>query len=222
MTSLDLALIGNGAIGCLVNAQAEIVWGCFPRFDGDPVFCALLQERTGEEGFGFFDVELVGHARHEQQYLVNTPILVTRMYDHAGGCIEVRDFSPRFRQYGRMFCPMMLVRQIRKVAGNPRVRVRLRPAHDYGRYQSGTTSGSNHVRYVSPSLVLRLTTDASITALLEETAFFLDDTVTLLLGPDETVQGLSGRSVAIFSRRPPRIGWRGCAISAFPSNGRTR
>src|SRR5207253_2355385 len=38
-------------------------------------------------------------------------------------------------------------------------------------------------------LVLRLTTDASITALTEENPFYLEDTVTMLLGPDETVQG---------------------------------
>jgi len=189
VTSLDLALIGNGTIGCLLNPRAEIVWGCFPRFDGDPVFCSLLQERTGDEGFGFFAVDLVDHARDEQEYLVNTPILVTRMYDRGGGCVEIRDFSPRFRQHGRMFCPMMLVRHIRRIAGNPRLRVRLRPARDYGRDPSGTTSGSNHIRYLNTDLVLRLTTDASITALLEETPFFLDDTVTLILGPDETMQG---------------------------------
>jgi GH15 family glucan-1,4-alpha-glucosidase len=189
VTSLDLGLIGNGTIASLVNGRGEIVWGCFPRFDSDPVFCSLLQERTDDEGFGFFGVDLVDHARAEQEYLVNTPILVTRLYDGTGGCIEIRDFSPRFRQYGRMFCPMMLVRQIRRVAGNPRLRVRVRPARDYGRDASGTTSGSNHIRYLSGGLVLRLTTDASITALLEETPFFLDDTVTLILGPDETMQG---------------------------------
>ena len=189
MTSLDLGLIGNGTIACLVDVRGEIVWGCFPRFDSDPVFCSLLRERTGNEGFGFFGVDLVDHAREEQEYLVNTPILVTRLYDGSGGCIEIRDFAPRFPQYGRMFCPMMLVRQIRRIAGNPRLRVRLRPARDYGRDASGTTSGSNHIRYLSGGLVLRLTTDASITALLEETPFFLDDTVTLILGPDETMQG---------------------------------
>ncbi len=189
MTSLDLALIGNGTIGCLVDPRAAIVWGCFPRFDGDPAFCSLLHDSTGEQDFGVFAVDLIDHARDEQQYLLNTPILVTRVYDHNGGGIEIRDFSPRFRQYGRLFCPMMLVRQIRRITGTPRVRVRLRPAYDYGRHPSGTTSGSNHIRYLSPDLVMRLTTDAPITALLEETPFFLDDTVTLILGPDETVQG---------------------------------
>ena len=189
MTSLDLALIGNGTIGCLVDPRGEIVWGCFPRFDGDPAFCSLLQERTSEEDFGFFAVELVDQARAEQEYLANTPILITRLYDRGGGCIEVTDFAPRFYQYGRLFCPMMLVRQMKRIAGNPRLRLRLRPAHEYGRHRAGNTCGSNHIRYLGTDLVLRLTTNASITALVEETPFFLDDAVTLLLGPDETVAG---------------------------------
>ena len=189
MTSLDLALIGNGTIGALVDPLGEVVWACFPRFDGDPAFCSLLRERTREGDFGFLAVELVDFAKDEQAYLVNTPILVTRLHDRHGGCIEITDFAPRFRQYGRMFCPMMLARQIKRIAGNPRLRLRVRPAHDYGRQRAGITCGSNHIRYVGADLVLRLTTDASITAIVEENPFFLEDAVTLLLGPDETVQG---------------------------------
>ena len=189
MTSLELGLIGNGTIGCLVNARAEIVWGCFPRFDGDPAFCSLLREREQEHDFGFFSIDLIDHVRDEQTYLANTPILVTRLFDRDGACIEITDFSPRFRQFGRVFCPMMVVRQIRRVAGNPRVRICLRPAHGYGRHRSETTSGSNHIRYVGTDVVLRLTTDAPVTALLEEWPFLLDDSITLILGADETVQG---------------------------------
>jgi GH15 family glucan-1,4-alpha-glucosidase len=189
--SLDLALIGNGTIGCLVNPQGEIVWGCFPRLDGDPVFCSLLRA-PGDPDFGFLAIDLVDLERIEQEYLVNTPILVTRLYDRTGGCVEVIDFAPRFRQFGRMFCPMTLVRQIRRISGSPRIRLRIRPATDYGRTRAETTSGSNHVRYVGKDLVLRLTTDAAITSLQEETPFFLDQSVTLLLGPDETVHGVVG------------------------------
>lgn len=192
MTSLDLALIGNGQVGALISAPGEIVWACFPRFDGDPVFCSLLKERTQDDDAGFWVVELVDAVRNEQAYLTNTPIIVTRLYDRAGGCIEITDFAPRSRQFGRMFCPMMLVRQVRRVAGNPRIRIRMRPAHHYGRERAATTAGSNHLRYAGGDLVLRLTTDASITAVVEESPFYLDDSVTLILGPDETLQGAAG------------------------------
>jgi GH15 family glucan-1,4-alpha-glucosidase len=189
VTSLDLGLVGNGTIGVLVNPVAEIVWGCFPRFDGDPAFCTLLRERGREDDFGFFAVELLDFGDSEQEYLANTPILVTRLHDRHGGLVEVTDFAPRFHHHGRMFCPTMLVRQIKPIAGNPRVRLRVRPARDYGRHRTDITCGSNHVRYVGTELALRLTTDVPITAVVEENPFFLEHAVTLLLGPDETVQG---------------------------------
>ncbi len=189
MTSLDLGLVGNGTIAALVDPRGAIVWACLPRFDGDPAFCALLRERAREDGVGSFGVELVDCVRDEQEYLRNTPILVTRLFDRAGGCVEITDFAPRFVQFGRVFCPMMLVRRVARRAGNPRVRVRLRPARDYGRQRADMTWGSNHIRYVGSDVVARLTTDAAITAVIEESAFHLEDSVTLLLGPDETVQG---------------------------------
>jgi GH15 family glucan-1,4-alpha-glucosidase len=189
MHNLDLALIGNCTIGALVDARATITWGCFPRFDGDPVFCALLKD---SDDYGFFAVELADCERTEQYYLENTAILVTRLYDCHGGGLEVTDFAPRFGQYGRMFRPMMLVRRIRRLSGSPRLTLRLRPACDNGASRPTATWGSNHIRYAAPAFTLRLTTDASLTAILQETPFFLDDTVTLLLGADETLHEAAG------------------------------
>ncbi|MFL5529986.1 MAG: glycoside hydrolase family 15 protein [Gemmatimonadaceae bacterium] len=190
MTSLELGLIGNGTIAALIDAAGEIKWACFPRLDGDPMFCSLLRKSAErDDELGMFAIELVDGVRTEQEYLVNTPILVTKSYDADGGAIEITDFAPRFRQFGRLFCPTMLVRQVRRISGNPRIRVRMRPAHDYGCDRPRTTIGSNHIRYYGGPVVLRLTTDASTTAILEENAFFLEDSATLILGPDETVSG---------------------------------
>jgi GH15 family glucan-1,4-alpha-glucosidase len=188
-STLDLALIGNGSIAALIDHVGEIVWSCVPRLDGDPAFCSLLREhaRGDAAAFGFFAIELERFERAEQHYRRNTPVLVTRLYDSDGGCVEITDFAPRFRQFGRVFCPMMLVRRVRRVAGAPRVRVRVRPAAEAGRVRRGVTFGSHHIRYVDGEVTLRLTTDASINAILEERAFVLEDAVTLLLGPDESV-----------------------------------
>ncbi|MGH8623217.1 MAG: glycoside hydrolase family 15 protein, partial [Burkholderiales bacterium] len=187
--NLDLGLIGNCGIAALVDAAGEIVWSCMPRADGDPVFCSLLRARRAEGDFGFFAVELSDLARSEQQYLDNTPILVTRLTDRRGGAIEITDFAPRFLQFGRMFCPVTLVRQVRCLTGSPRVTVRLRPAGGYGAAPARVTFGSNHVRYECADFALRATTNCSITALLEEIPFVLQGTVTFVLGPDETLQG---------------------------------
>jgi GH15 family glucan-1,4-alpha-glucosidase len=190
MNTLELGLIGNCTVGALIDAHAEMKWACLPRFDGDATFCSLLRERGahGESAdFGYFAIDLADFDRAEQHYLDNTAILVTRLYDKHGGTIEVTDFAPRFGHFGRMFRPMTLVRSLRRIAGSPRITVRLRPACDFGAQRPATTCGSHHIRYVSSGLVLRLTTDASITAILQETSFFLEDAVTLILGPDESL-----------------------------------
>ena len=183
MSSLDLALIGNGTIGAFVDPAGEICWACFPRFDGDPMFCSLLKAGTG-----FFAIDLLDRVRVEQRYLHNTPVLVTRMTDSAGAAIEITDFAPRFVHHGRIFCPMMLVRRVQRIAGHPRIRVRARPAQNHGLPLAATTHGSNHIRYVGNAMTLRLTSDAAVTAILEENPFFVDDAVTLVVGPDETLQ----------------------------------
>jgi GH15 family glucan-1,4-alpha-glucosidase len=187
MRNLDLALIGNGAIGLLVDPAGTIVWGCFPRFDGDPTFCALLDVAEPGEERGIYAIDIVDRARAEQEYLTNTALLVTRLYDNTGGAIEITDCVPRFFQHGRTFHPVTVVRRVRRLSGSPRVVVRLRPVGNYGRDRPTTTMGSSHIRYEMPHLTLRLTTDASVTAILEERPFFLRDAITLLLGPDETV-----------------------------------
>ncbi|HEY4320855.1 MAG TPA: glycoside hydrolase family 15 protein [Gemmatimonadales bacterium] len=189
MTSLDLALIGNGTVGALIDPRGEICWTCFPRFDGDPMFCSLLDVRTPDRNFGYATVDLLDFDHQEQHYLENTPILVTRLYDSRGACVEITDLAPRFDQHGRVFCPMMLVRRICRIEGTPRIRLIVRPATGYGERRTDVTNGSHHIRYIGDSVVLRLTTDASITALLEETPFFLENTITLMIGPDETLQG---------------------------------
>ena len=190
MDNLELGLIGNCSISALIDPRARIVWSCMPRFDGDPVFCALLGNEQGVRGA--FAIELQNLARSEQRYLRNTAILVTTLYDHAGGAVEITDFAPRFNQFGRTFYPMAIVRRVRPLSGSPVIRIRLGPAHDYGAGVPTLTFGSNHIRYISPQLVLRLTTDASITAILEQMPFVLERDLTLILGPDETVTEAPG------------------------------
>jgi GH15 family glucan-1,4-alpha-glucosidase len=187
MTSLDQGVIGNCQVAALVDATARITWGCFPRFDSDPTFCSLLSGNGDRQQPGFFDIEMLGLVRSEQNYLGNTPILETTLYDDSGGSVRVFDFAPRYYQYGRIFRPIMLIRQIVPVSGTPSVRIRLRPANNYGAEAARVTHGSNHIRFKAAEFPLRLTTNASLSAVLEERAFVLDRAVHLILGPDETI-----------------------------------
>ena len=187
MTSLDLALIGNGAIGALIDAEARVVWCCLPRFDGDPVFCALLDGEQRPNQSGTFSIELVGSTRTEQSYLADTPILVTRLYDAKGGGIEITDFCPRFEKGGGVACPVMLVRQIRPIGGKPHVVVRVNPSAQYGCVARQHAIGANHISY-SGEEALRLTTDAPAEAIVEATPFHLRQTVTLMFGNTDQIK----------------------------------
>jgi len=149
--SLELGLIGNCHIGALIDEHAEFVWYCLPRFDGDPVFNSLLNEHPDREGWGYYTVELLDKAETEQFYLKNTAVLITRLTDQHGSVIEITDFAPRFRQYGRMFMPMMMIRRIRCIKGTPRICIRLRPTYEYGSGRCSITHGSHHIRYIAPT-----------------------------------------------------------------------
>src|SRR5262245_8281863 len=185
MSSLELGVIGNCAIASLVDRQGRHVWHGLGRLDGDPVFNALL---GGEDPYGGFMDTLVAGAKGEsrQRYLHNTAILET-IIEGNGGTVRIIDFAPRFRRFGRMFRPPMLVRRLEPLSGRPRVTVRLRPTFDYGARKAQVTSGSNHVRFFSDTSVIRLTTDASINKILHEAEFSLDMPVSLIVGADETV-----------------------------------
>ncbi len=183
--NLDLGMIGNCIISALIDSKASIVWSCFPRFDGDPIFSRLLD---GGRERGFFGVDLDGFASSYRSYLENTAILRTRLTDKQGAGVDVIDFCPRFEQHGRMFRPTMIIRMVVPFGEAPRIRVRLRPLFQYGATIPVVTRGSNHIRYVDDIISVRLTTNASLTYVLDETYFHLDRPITLVLGPDESLR----------------------------------
>jgi GH15 family glucan-1,4-alpha-glucosidase len=186
MVSLELGIVGNCTISALIDREGTIVWSCFPRFDGDPLFCRLL-DNDGERGF--YAVELDDLVESEQHYLQNTAVLVTRLVDRKGDGVEITDFAPRFLQFGRIFRPTTLMRIVRPFGETPRIRLRLRPMFHYGAHQPELTRGSNHIRYVGPDVSIRLTTNAPLTYVLDETPFILEDEIVLMLGPDESLRG---------------------------------
>jgi GH15 family glucan-1,4-alpha-glucosidase len=189
MADLNLAVIGNCIAAALVDRRARIVWYCLPRFDGDPVFSSLVNEDASgrEPDAGFYEVAIENFAASKQEYQSNSAILVTTLTDTRGGAVRITDFAPRFKQHDRILRPSTLMRRVEPVAGLPVVRIRLRPLFNYGREKPVTTHGSNHIRYVSSSLTLRLTTDAPLAYVESEASFALTQPLHLILGADEMV-----------------------------------
>ncbi|CBA15216.1 glycoside hydrolase family 15 protein [Xanthomonas albilineans] len=183
--NLDLGVIGNGSFGALIDKRASVVWSCLPAFDGDPAFCALLSPRAHPGGD--FSIELEDFVDSDQQYLTNTAILRTVLRDTYGGSVEVIDFAPRWRNNGRFYRPVSIIRQVRPLTGNPRIRVLARPLADWGAHKPESTWGSNHVRWLLPDFTLRLTTDVPVRFIRDERAFVLSHPVHLVLGVDESL-----------------------------------
>ena len=93
MTNLNLGVVGNCSIAMLVDNAARIVWGGFPRLDGEPIFCALLggadpYRTDNPSGGGYFAVELANQTRSEPCYVPNSAILCTRLYGDDGSAVD--------------------------------------------------------------------------------------------------------------------------------------
>ncbi len=182
--TLDLAVIGNGRTAALLDTKARLVWWCYPRFDGDPVFSRLL---AGDEEKGFTDIVLDGLTHIETAYVRNTATVCTIMTSSDGSSVRITDFAPRYKNLGRIYRPPQLIRIIEPLSGYPRISVRFRPTHHYGDPLPRRESGSNHMRYQSGGLfhTLRLTTDAPLSYIEKETPLVLTQPVHLVFGADE-------------------------------------
>ncbi len=182
--SLNVGVIGNCAFSALVDARGRIVWCCLPRFDGEPVFNALLHEGEDASAWG---IEIEDYASSKQWYEPNTAVLRTQLFDSAGQGIEITDLAPRFHSRSRYFRPLTLVRRVKPIQGTPRIRVALAPRFQWGVTAPVITRGSNHIRYVGPEFTLRLSTDASVSHILSKQPFVLSREHNFVFGADETL-----------------------------------
>ncbi|HEV7837215.1 MAG TPA: glycoside hydrolase family 15 protein, partial [Gemmatimonadaceae bacterium] len=196
MQTLDLALVGNGAVAALIDPRATVNWLCLPTVDGDPVFCSLLRGSAKPEEDGGFHIELVNSVRIEQEYLAGTPILETKFFDGDGSAVRVTDFAPRLDGDDGIAAPPVLVRKIERLSGNPQVRVRVRPMAGYGKtllkpqpmpQSAGGKETTGTIRFSADELTLRLTTNAPIDAVVNESAFPVDEPITFLLVADTEI-----------------------------------
>jgi len=195
--ALELGLIGNCRVAALVNPQARLVWWCYPNFDSDPVFSRLL---AGDDEKGFADVVLENQASSTSDYQRNTAIITTILRDENGAAVRITDFAPRFLQHGHLYRPAQLCRLIEPIEGVPKITLRVRPTHGYGKPSRGAT-GSSHIRYLEGDEPLRLTTDAPLTYIQHETPFALRHPVSLVIGLDEPLGNAPGEVVRDYLKR---------------------
>ncbi len=85
----DYALIGDCETAALVGRDGSIDWLCWPRFDSDACFAALL----GTPENGRFQIAPIGEARVTRRYRENTLILETT-FETSDGAVTIIDFMP--------------------------------------------------------------------------------------------------------------------------------
>jgi GH15 family glucan-1,4-alpha-glucosidase len=91
----DYALLGDCETAALVSRGGSIDWLCWPRFDSDACFAALL----GTPEHGRWLVGAVDDAaRTSRRYRDDTLILETTI-ETAGGTVVVTDFMPPRGRY---------------------------------------------------------------------------------------------------------------------------
>lgn len=181
MSHLNLGIIGNSTIAALIDTDARINWLCLPKIDGDPIFDALL---GGEGSFGIWMEDRVST---EQIYEPNTAVLRTRLTDKDGAILDVIDFAPYFTTRGRSFRPASFVREFKVVAGSPRIKIDITAKADWGERTITPIRGVHHISYETENGGFRVTTNAPVSYILSGASFVLDQDVTFICGPDETV-----------------------------------
>jgi GH15 family glucan-1,4-alpha-glucosidase len=165
-----LGIVGNCSYIAYIDDEAAVRWLCMPRFDSSFIFGSLLDaNRDGE-----FSIKPNGQFSTNQSYIENTNILCTNI-DASDGRFRVIDFAPRFYHYDRYFKPLMLVRKIEPISGQPRITVTCLPVGDYGRIRPEIVIGSNHIQYLNLGGHVRLTTDIPLSYVIDSKSFVLTE-----------------------------------------------
>lgn len=117
----DYAFISDCYTGALVGPDGSIDWLCFPRYDSESMFGALLGGE--DDGRWLLAPEAVG-ATAERHYGENDFCLVTR-WDTGDAEVEVLDFMPRTDGEPN------ILRRIRGIRGTALMREELRLRFEY-------------------------------------------------------------------------------------------
>jgi glucoamylase len=204
-----MGLVGNCSYIAYIDTEARVRWMCLPRFDSSFVFGSLLDVNKGGE----FSITPVGHFNTKQYYIQNTNVLCTE-FTCDNGSFRVIDCSPRFLQYERFYRPLMLVRKLELLEGNPFVKVRCDPRGNYGSMVPEIITGSNHLRYLNFDMQLRLTTDVSISNIVEDQAFVLDRNRYLVFTYGEPLEAPLKSTAEDFINKTVRF-WQGWVKSTY-------
>ncbi|GGZ28597.1 glucoamylase [Echinicola pacifica] len=172
-------LIGNCAYIAHIEKNTNISWLCFPRFDSDFMFGGMLDREKGGE---FSILPESPDFTTDQEYLENTNILKTTIHTNGGEeAYSVTDFAPRFMNFDRYHKPLMVIRKVEPIKGEPRIKINCKPVANRGQTVLKPCMNSNHIEYLGAEQAVRLTSNCSVNYIMDDCAFRLQRPIYLFL-----------------------------------------
>jgi len=196
-------IIGNCSFMSYIDNSANVVWQCWPHFDSSFIFGSLVDTNKG----GNFSITPTEEFTSKQQYQENTNVLET-IFESNSGTFKVIDFAPRFENYERVHKPIALYRKVEIISGSPRIKIVCRPVGKYGEVQAECHEGSNSLNYSGLKEKVRLTTNASLTKIMNEQDFVLTEDTYLVLTWGQPLEAPLKRTFEDFLVRTKEY-WRG-------------
>ncbi len=126
----DYGLIGDGRSAALVSNRGSIDWLCWPRFDSDSIFAAIVDTNIG----GHWSIRPTRNAAVSRRYLGATNVLETTFAGEEGKVV-LTDFMPVTSETGkrvRLWPEHEILRLLTCIEGEVGFTVEFRPRLDFG------------------------------------------------------------------------------------------
>src|SRR5260370_32494635 len=121
--------MGNCETAALVSTSGAIDWFCYPCFDSQSIFAAILDRQRGGS-FRISPVNPVPSGEHAYSHATN---LLTTSFHRPEGTLVLTDFMPCFNEGERFLSLQRICRGIEARGGPVEVECILDPPPAYGR-----------------------------------------------------------------------------------------
>lgn len=130
----DYAIIGDCRAAALISREGSIDWLCWPRFDSDAIFSAILDREKG----GHWFVKPAGWRQIERNYAGDSNVLKTTFHCENGTAV-LTDLMPVATEEteDRLLVPdHEIIRELTCTSGSVQVHVEFRPRPGFGKAEA--------------------------------------------------------------------------------------
>lgn len=206
----NMGVIGNCSYMAYIDMHADVKWMCMPKFDSSFLFGSLLDEERG----GHFSIRPATDLYQSRQYYIDNTNLLCTEFSTADSRFRVIDCAPRMIIHERQFKPLMLIRKIECLSGEPVVKICCEPRGGYGNIVPEIVTASNHIRYLNLDSQVRVTTDVPLNYVLQQQGFVLDQNRYIALTYGEPLEAPLQETAEEFIRKTTHY-WQNWVKSSY-------